>query len=160
MINWRLVSLLMQDSGSNVAALVSLQPNLSSAPTPALLDPGCAHREKQNSIHLSFRCFNRLTGSQQLHSISEHYTVTSTTFRLTISFTILMHLPLAHLHLNWRFYPDRCRTRPSRSHGWGWSRLKVYYLMDPDHLLRKTDRRGHSEWDNNLQTFDFIKCQT
>lgn len=46
-----LVSLLMQDRGSNVAAFVSLQANLSSVPTPALLDPGCANREKQNYIH-------------------------------------------------------------------------------------------------------------
>lgn len=28
-----------------MAGLVSLQPNLSSAPAPALLDPGCADRE-------------------------------------------------------------------------------------------------------------------
>lgn len=40
-----LVFLLMQDRGSNVAALASLLANLSSAPTPALLDPGCANRQ-------------------------------------------------------------------------------------------------------------------
>lgn len=39
------VFLLMQDRGSNVAALASLLANLSSVPTPALLDPGCANRQ-------------------------------------------------------------------------------------------------------------------
>lgn len=54
MINWRLVSLLMQDRASNVAALVSLQPNLSSVPAPALLDPGCTDSEKQKNIFITF----------------------------------------------------------------------------------------------------------
>lgn len=55
------------------------------------------------------------------------------------NFNILMHLPLARLHLNWRFYPGHCRTQLSRSRGWGWLRLKVYCLMDPDRLqLEKT----------------------
>lgn len=40
--------LLMQDRGSNVAAFVSLQANLSSVLTPALLAPGCANRETNN----------------------------------------------------------------------------------------------------------------
>lgn len=51
MMTWNKVSLLMQDRGSNVAPLLSLQPNLSSEPTPALLEPGCADREKQNSLN-------------------------------------------------------------------------------------------------------------
>ena len=63
MINWFLVPSLMQDRGSNVAGLFSLLTNLSSAPGPALLDPGCADREKNKmyySIQRSFYCFQRL----------------------------------------------------------------------------------------------------
>lgn len=43
--------LLMQDRGSNTLGLDSLEPNLSSAPAPALLDPGYMYR-KNKTIHL------------------------------------------------------------------------------------------------------------
>lgn len=49
----------MQDRGSNVVGLASLQPNLSSAPAPTLLDPGCEHRK---CVYLSSPKSNPTTG--------------------------------------------------------------------------------------------------
>lgn len=39
----------MQDRGSNAFALASLEPNLSSAPAPARLDPGCMYRKNEST---------------------------------------------------------------------------------------------------------------
>lgn len=51
----------MQGRGSNVADLGSLQPNLSSVPTPALLDPGCVTEKNKQYTQYFISVLNKPT---------------------------------------------------------------------------------------------------